>query len=616
MVEHSYTVVDNNDTQTPTSAIELQQTPVSNIKHIQIDTVNNSITQQHNNDNNLSSIQQPRNNTATGHWFTDLHFKRNGLEIAQLAWPVVVSYILQFSLQTVNVIFLGHLNSNYLAASALGNMFCNVTGYSLIYGLATSVDTLCAQAYGSKQYYHMTRVALRAAIMLLLCTLPVYVIWFNAEHILLYAKQDPDVADLAAQFIRRATLGMPPMVCYEVLKKWCQAQRIVKLFLIIGIAANIFNIGMCYTLIYGLKLGFHGAPYATALANWFMLLFGIYLIRYKQYHKLSWPNTLHINELLTGWKQIFVLGIPGMFMICMEWWAFEIMSLCAGWIGTLQLDEFIVCLNIISIGYTVPLGIGIAASTIVGNLLGANTPGDARSASICSVIIGGSIATINAVVMMIMRYRLGSVFSNDSSVISGVSILIPYFALDHWIEGVQGVASGVLRGAGKQSLGAKANLIGYWGVCLPLALLLAFHGWEVMGLIIGLASGVATTLLIYAIALARLDWYDEANKAQIRLIQEKAMYNDNDNDSYNNNISNNHNINTSVMSSHIHNDDDAIDIELARIRGEITPSPKHINNDTLNVSNNGLMLRSPYTGGIAIPRKQSLSIQKDEKFTL
>ena len=101
------------------------------------------------------------------------------------------------------------------------------------------------------------------------------------------------------------------------------------------------------------------------------------------------------------------------------------------------------CLNVISIGYTVPLGIGISASTIVGNLLGANTPSQAKLASLCSVCIGGCIATINAIAMITFRHELGKVFSNDQDVISGVAALIPYFALDHWVEGVQGVASGM-----------------------------------------------------------------------------------------------------------------------------------------------------------------------------
>lgn len=336
-----------------------------------------------------------------------------------------------------------------------------------------------------------------------------------------------------------------------------------------------------------------GAPYATASANWFMLLFGMFLIRYNKYHEESWPSNLTLGELVKGWKQLFVLGVPGMFMICMEWWAFEIMSLCAGWIGTLQLDEFIVCLNVISIGYTVPLGIGIAASTIVGNLLGADTPDQAKLASLCSVCIGGSIATINAIVMIAFRYELGAVFSNDANVISGVAVLIPYFALDHWVEGVQGVASGVLRGAGKQSLGAKANFVGYWAVCLPTALALAFNGFEVMGLIIGLTCGVTTTLIIYTWSLSRLNWYAEAAKAQARLAAEKLEQQSND-------------------GTHIdtYDTEHAHDIELAKI-------DSNDSNNFLSTSSAGLSLRSPYsgsiTGGAKVQRRNSIELNNNNK---
>lgn len=258
-----------------------------------------------------------------------------------------------------------------------------------------------------------------------------------------------------------------------------------------------------------------------------------------------------------------------------EWWAFEIMSLCAGWISTLALDSFIVCLNVISIGYTVPLGIGIAASTIVGNLLGANTPDQAKLASLCSVVLGGCIATCNAVVMIALREQLGAVFSNDAEVISAVSTLIPWFALDHWVEGVQGVASGVLRGAGKQSLGAKANLFGYWVVCLPTALLLAFHGYDVMGLILGLTLGVTSTLVVYTVALSRLNWYDEASKAQARLQAEREAEQSNG---------------TALDAYDAHSDN--IDIELAKIDGS--------NHTTVYTMAAGVSVRSPISGGLKV----------------
>lgn len=249
MVEHAYTSVNNND-------IDDNQQFTVNVDN---NTNNHTIAPTPNSTGTdlfagySSSVDAIRHSAEVRSLI-----KKNVMEIASLSWPVVLSYVLQFSLQTVNVIFLGHLDSKYLAASALGNMFCNVSGYSLIYGLATSVDTLCAQAYGSKQYKQMTLIALRACLMLGMCTLPVYIIWWNSNNILTYAGQNEEIADLASQFIWRASPGMTPIILYEVLKKWCQAQRIVKLFLVIGIAANIFNAVMCYLLIHVLGLGFHG----------------------------------------------------------------------------------------------------------------------------------------------------------------------------------------------------------------------------------------------------------------------------------------------------------------------------------------------------------------------
>jgi MATE family multidrug resistance protein len=384
------------------------------------------------------------------------------LTIASLAWPIVLAYILQFSLNMVNVMFLGHLDSNYLAASALGNMYANVTGYSLIFGLATAADTLCSQSFGNKQYKQMTIFALRTALFLLVCTIPIYFIWTFSEKLLLLAGQQADIAKLSGQFISILSFGMLPITLYEVLKKWCQAQRVVKLFVVIGVAANIFNIMACYLLIYTFDFGFAGAAISTVLSNWFMLLFGVFCVVYMGYHRNAWPRDLRISDLFAGWKELVLLGVPGMIMICVEWWAFEIMSLAAGYLGVLQLDTFIICLNIISICYCIPLGIGIAASTIVGNSLGAGNYSEAKFASLCSVILAGGVSFFSMLTLGIFRYQLGAVFSNDESVVVRVAMVLPFFGVDAFVEGIQGVAGGILRGAGKQKIGAISNLIGYW----------------------------------------------------------------------------------------------------------------------------------------------------------
>jgi MATE family multidrug resistance protein len=448
--------------------------------------------------------------------------KETIVEIASLAWPIVLAYLLQFSLNTVNFMFLGHLESRYLAACALANMYANVTGYSLMFGLSSAAETLCSQAYGDKQYKQMTIWALRTSLFLLVCTIPVYLMWSFSEDLLVLAGQQADIAKLSGEFLHILSFGMLPLVLYEVLKKWCQAQHVVKLFVVSGIAANICNVIACYLLIYTYDFGFIGAAISTSLSNWFMLLVGVFCIWYMGYLENAWPQGLAITDLFTGWSEMVKLGVPGMIMICVEWWIFEILALAAGHLGVLELDTFVICLNIITICFCIPLGIGMSASIIVGNSLGAGQYSMAKFASLCSVIVGGGVAFCSMSLLLIFRYQLGAVFSNDQSVVESVAMVLPFCAIEIFIEGIQGVCGGILRGAGKQTIGAIANIIAYWAICLPAAVFLAFHGHGVRGLIIGLISGIASTFLICTFSIGRLNWQLESEKAKERLNEEAS----------------------------------------------------------------------------------------------
>lgn len=66
--------------------------------------------------------------------------------LASLAWPVIASYILSYSLNVASVFSLGHVGTKELAACALATMLCNVTGFSVGQGMASALDTLCSQA--------------------------------------------------------------------------------------------------------------------------------------------------------------------------------------------------------------------------------------------------------------------------------------------------------------------------------------------------------------------------------------------------------------------------------------------------------------------------------------
>ncbi|GBG86750.1 hypothetical protein CBR_g41814 [Chara braunii] len=120
-----------------------------------------------------------------------LEFKR----CFALAGPTALANILWFSRVVISTIYLGHLGNNDLAGAALAMGFCNATGYSLVMGLATGIDPICAQAYGARKY-KLLQLTMQRAIIMLQCVSAIIIVflWLNVEKILILCGQDPEIA--------------------------------------------------------------------------------------------------------------------------------------------------------------------------------------------------------------------------------------------------------------------------------------------------------------------------------------------------------------------------------------------------------------------------------------
>ncbi|KAI8802362.1 hypothetical protein BJ742DRAFT_684242, partial [Cladochytrium replicatum] len=143
-----------------------------------------------------------------------------------------------------------------LAAASLGYIFCNVTGLSLGFGMASALDTLAPQAFGSSSSTsasiittvpshleqthslpdleshrpknpHPTRcldiVLQRGIIITLLTSIPLTLIWLNASTLLTLAGQDPILASRADKFVKYMIPGLPYVLVFECLKKYLLA---------------------------------------------------------------------------------------------------------------------------------------------------------------------------------------------------------------------------------------------------------------------------------------------------------------------------------------------------------------------------------------------------------
>ncbi|KAI7860262.1 mate-domain-containing protein [Circinella umbellata] len=451
--------------------------------------------------------------------------------LIQVSNPAVLTYMLQYSLQTGSVLVVGRLGPQELAASVFAFMFATITGWLLGLGGSTALDTLGSQLWGAsndKSYIQKRRemniLLQRTCILLNVCFIPVAVLWYFVEPVLLLLGQDALLCQMVQEFLRYAIPGTPAYIGFEAIKKYLQTQEILPHASTITLMmCSPLNVLMTYLFVHTLDFGFIGAPIASSLTHWIMLfvLIGFMCIFGDSNNKEAEWGLLPIHqEAFKQWKEFLGFAIPGIISLGSEYAAFEVVTVLVGLLDsstTMAAQSIIVIAD--DLLCTVPLGISVATTTRVGYWLGRGLHNHAKMASIVSTILAFLIGVISTIVLLATKNIFGFLFSEDMAVVALVSKVLPFLAIFQMVDGVAGASGGALRGSGCQHWSATINLIGYYIFALPLGAFLSFGSphLELTGLWIALCAGLLSISSIQTIFLLRMNWQRQVETCSLRI---------------------------------------------------------------------------------------------------
>ncbi|XP_040280706.1 multidrug and toxin extrusion protein 2-like isoform X1 [Bufo bufo] len=436
-------------------------------------------------------------------------------EQCKMAGPVFLSQIMVFLINIVSSIFCGHLGKIELDSVTLAVAVINVTGISVGSGLASTCDTLMSQSYGGKNMKRVGTVLQRGILILMLCCFPCWAIFINTEQVLLLCRQDPDVARLTQTYVMIFVPALPAVFLYQLQTRYLTNQGIIWPQVITGLAVNLINVAVNAIFMYGLNLGVVGSAWSNTLSQFAMsgLLF-IYTI-WKKLHLLTWGGWS--RDCLQEWGSFIRLAIPSMLMVCIEWWSFEIGGFLAGLISVVELGAQAIMLELMTAAYMISVGFSVAASVRIGNALGAGDVEQAKTSCkvsllcivFCSVLTGSLLAGLKDVIAYI--------FTSDREIVALVSRLMLISAPFHLCDAIAGTCAGILRGSGKQKIGAITNAVGYYLVGLPVGISLMFAGkLGVIGLWSGMMFPVFLQASFFMIYVLRMNWDKVCKEAQVR----------------------------------------------------------------------------------------------------
>ncbi|GAB4839015.1 Protein DETOXIFICATION 51, partial [Ancistrocladus abbreviatus] len=463
----------------------------------------------------ITNFEEPPNNLtlstpAVTEIFKEIKF------LISLAFPILLTSLILFSRSIISMLFLGHLGDVELAAGSLAIAFANITGYSVLSGLALGMEPLCSQAFGANRPKLLSLTLHRSILFLLTSSLPISLLWLNMPKIFLYLlHQDHSITRLAHTYL---LFSLPDLVTNSFvhpIRIYLRAQGITHPLTLASLAATALHVPISFFLVGHLQLGVAGVAAASAVSNVLSLAFLISHVWIAGLHLPTW--TKPTRECFTGWEPLVRLAAPSCASVCLEWWWYEIMIVLCGLLADPKatVASMGVLIQTTGLIYNFPSSLSFAVSTRVGNELGANRPHKARLSAFVSIIVSAVMGLTAMLFATSLRYRWARMYTGDPEILKLTAAALPILGLCELGNCPQTVGCGVVRGSARPTTAANVNLGAFYLVGAPVAVGLAFYiGLGFPGIWIGLLSAqiCCAGLMLYVVGTT--DWECQAMRAQ------------------------------------------------------------------------------------------------------
>jgi MATE family multidrug resistance protein len=422
-------------------------------------------------------------------------------DVARLAIPIVLVQVGLMAMGTVDAAMLGRVSPTAMAGGALGNwhwLLVTMIGQ----GAVQAIDPIVSQARGAGDQVAVDLGIKRGLLVGVILAIPAMLLLLPAEPMLRALGQPPEVAALAGEYATALVPGVIAYYWFLALRQSLQALRNVTPIVLTVLLANGVNAFLNWVFIFGNLgspvLGVRGAAIATSLGRWIMvaLLLAVSWRHLAPHLRGSWARARRWGALASMLR----LGLPIGVHQWLEIAAFGAALLLMGLFGTVPLAAHNITIQVAALTYMVPLGTSAAAAVLVGHAVGRRDMDAARREASAALLCGVGFMATCAVLIALCAGPLARAFTRDTEVIALAMQLLPIAAAFQVFDGVQGVSSGILRGAGDTRVPMLLNLIGFVVVGIPTAAWLAFT----MGLgPVGIWWGL---VLCLAVVAASLGW--------------------------------------------------------------------------------------------------------------
>ena len=431
-----------------------------------------------------------------------------------LALPVVLAELGWIAMGIVDTLMVGRLGPEAIGAVGVGTALFMAVGVFAM-GLLLGLDPLVAQSFGANRLDDCHRWLAHGVVLALGLSVPVTGLLFLLDASIDRWGLDPAVLPLTRAYFDVVIWSLLPLLLYAAFRRYLQATGSVRPVMMALVVANLVNAAVNWVLIFGKfgapELGVAGAAWATVFSRVFMAAWLLWAIVARERGRKPgfFEGPLRIEA---AWlRRLCALGFPAAMQITLEVGVFAAATALAGRLAPAALAAHQIAINIVGVTFMVPYGISSAGAVRVGHAVGRGDSGGAARAGWTALLFGVAFMSCAVAVFLTLGKPLVAAFTSDASVVRAGVGLLAIAAIFQLFDGVQGVATGILRGLGDTRTAMLWNLAGHWFVGLPLGYTLCFTaGLGIAGLWWGLSVG----LIICGVALLAV-WYRRVGGASV-----------------------------------------------------------------------------------------------------
>ncbi|KAL0400797.1 UNVERIFIED_CONTAM: protein DETOXIFICATION 49 [Sesamum latifolium] len=374
---------------------------------------------------------------------------QEAISLSGIAFPMILTGLLLYSRSMISMLFLGRLGDLALAGGSLAVGFANITGYSILSGLAMGMEPICGQAFGAKKYTLLGLSLQRTVFLLVLTSFPISILWLNMKRILLFCGQDEAIATQAQAYLFYSVPDLFAQALLHPLRIYLRTQSNTLPLTFCAVVSILGHIPINYFLVSKLSLGIKGVALSGVWTNFNLVASLILYILLSGVYKKTWGGLS--MECLKGWKSLLNLAIPSCISVCLEWWWYEIMILLCGLLlnPRATVASMGILIQTTSLIYIFPSSLSFSVSTRVGNEIGARRPEKAKLAAVVG-LSGSFVLGFSALFFAVsVRNIWASMFTQDKEIIALTSLVLPIIGLCELGNCPQTTGCGVLRGTAR-----------------------------------------------------------------------------------------------------------------------------------------------------------------------